>query len=59
MQITQTQPETLMLHQSLASSAHQAVLAARPDLAEADQSKAVPSLTPAHVNPTNSLDILV
>ena len=59
MQIAQTQPQTLMLSQYVAQSAHQALLSKHP----ASEAPAVAAISAkpvrSSVNPTNSLDILV
>ncbi len=59
MQVSPSQIDTVMLHQNLAASAHQAILDQRPDLAEAEGTKPSPHAHASAKNPTNSFDILV
>ncbi len=59
MQIAQTQPQTLMMQQSVAQGAHLAVLNKHPELSQ-DRQPAKPAASPrASSHPDNSIDILV
>jgi hypothetical protein len=59
MQITQTQPQTLMLFPNVAQGAHQAVLDKSPVQGEADKAGKPAKAGSSAAHLTNSLDILV
>jgi hypothetical protein len=59
MQVTQAQPETLMLFPNVAQGAHQAILSKSPDQEDATETVKPGQSKSSAAHLSNSLDILV